>query len=61
MRKEYEIMICYKDSKVKRQTLCHIIDYCQKDDQYHFVNKFGSIFIVPLENILYIEIRKENM
>ena len=59
MIKEYKIVICFKDFKVKSQELWHIIDYCKKDDCYHFVNKFNTIFIVPLDNILYIEIRKE--
>lgn len=59
MKKVYQVIICYKDSNVKKQELWNIIDYGRKDDEYHFVNTFGNIFIVPICNITYIQIRKE--
>ena len=60
MRKEYRIEIFYKDEKVNKQELWHITDYCEKGNCFHFINRFGSIFILPLSNILYFTVRKED-
>jgi len=60
MIKEYRITVYYKNRKVKCQELWHIDDYRVRDKCYHFINKFGTVYMIPLNNILYITVRKED-